>query len=410
MYYKISDQELDVPLILDFGPPMSIRVRVVSVASSDMRQLFYEHVVYQWPPHGRADAEMTTCCHTVFPAVLSNPLGMYQLLNRHLSLLVDRHFPQFPYYSSPFRILKEVYVLFRRMNKAEPARARILQQALQLLVLVHIARDPKVELLDANAQRILSSGLPGGTEVLFAPLISANAVNENLRGIARPSRVVPMYSTTIDWDSQATIVPSPHQVAARNALTPQFLGDDYDASLWDSDIWSIADDDTFLDDTDMSVLAPAYAAVAPGFYWSSSFDYPKLGWWISTNNSKFDTETQEHPETSNDPSNDGPKAFTGSGIDIVAITSLIFVPLDKYLETGGRASDAYAKLNEEVEQLRATIEALRASNECRDQEMLEALFPPARVKMLRMLLELVATLMRRQQNKPFWYVRKLSKG
>ncbi|KAJ9668803.1 hypothetical protein H2201_001049 [Coniosporium apollinis] len=182
-FYRVSDDELTVPLILDFGPPLPIQVRVISVNSTDWRCLFHDHAVYHWPPRGRAEAEIHH--HPVFPAKLSNLTDLRLRLDHHLALLVDQHFNKFPLYPSQFHVLKEFYLLYRRISRTEPARSRILQQALKLLVLVHISGDARIDLTDPTAQRIISRVLPGGTGANAKPCFIRGELGSVMPDLAR---------------------------------------------------------------------------------------------------------------------------------------------------------------------------------------------------------------------------------
>tara|TARA_R110002003_G_scaffold97_18_gene7894 strand:- start:11492 stop:12346 length:855 start_codon:yes stop_codon:yes gene_type:complete len=79
--------------------------------------------------------------HAVLPAVLTKDAmsNLMHTLDRHLALLVTNHFRHFPLFTSPLRILRDVYVFFRSLPSSPPSRT--LHQALKLLVLVHIGGD-----------------------------------------------------------------------------------------------------------------------------------------------------------------------------------------------------------------------------------------------------------------------------
>lgn len=88
---------------------------MVSVNSTDLRRLFHEHSVYPWPPRRHSEAEIHH--HPVFPAKLSNLPDLRLRLDRHLALLVDQHFNKFPLFPSQFHVLKEFYLLYRRISR-----------------------------------------------------------------------------------------------------------------------------------------------------------------------------------------------------------------------------------------------------------------------------------------------------
>ena len=126
-----------IPLDFGFGPSLALPVYAVQV--ENLHPLIHEHIIYSWPPEPNSLSPHT---HAVLPAVLTPDAtsNLVQTLDSHLSLLVTHHFRAFPLYCSPLRILREVYILSRSLNANSPP-ARILHQALKLLVLVHIGGD-----------------------------------------------------------------------------------------------------------------------------------------------------------------------------------------------------------------------------------------------------------------------------
>ncbi|KAH7077283.1 hypothetical protein FB567DRAFT_596460 [Paraphoma chrysanthemicola] len=126
----------NIPLYFGFGPPLSMSVHALEI--ENMQTQIHKHVVYSWPPEsGTGDM----CNHAVLPAVLTTLAmsNLMQTLDRHLALLVTNHFRHFPLYTSPLRILRDVYVYFRSLSSTP--QSRTLHQALKLLVLVHIGGD-----------------------------------------------------------------------------------------------------------------------------------------------------------------------------------------------------------------------------------------------------------------------------
>jgi hypothetical protein len=105
----------------------------------DPDALFHEHVIYSWPP---SNSEGDVHTHAILPAVLTPDAfsSLTQTLDNHLALLVTQHFRSFPLYCSQLRILRDVYIYYRTLPANSP-HVRVLQQALKLLVLVHIGGD-----------------------------------------------------------------------------------------------------------------------------------------------------------------------------------------------------------------------------------------------------------------------------
>lgn len=116
---------------------MEVSIHPLRVRDSDA--LFHNHVIYSWPP---TNAKGDIHTHAVLPAVLTKD-AMTRLpkdLDSHLSLLVTRYFRSFPLYCSPLQILKEVYIYYTSLEPRS-SYAHVLQQALKLLVLVHVGGD-----------------------------------------------------------------------------------------------------------------------------------------------------------------------------------------------------------------------------------------------------------------------------
>ncbi|KAJ4344662.1 uncharacterized protein N0V89_012406 [Didymosphaeria variabile] len=129
--------------------------------------LLHEHTVYSWPPSA-SSAETHT--HAVLPAILSPDAmdKLEDLLDTHLSLLVDQHFRSFPPFCSPLRVLRHVYAYWRSLPVTS-SYSRLLQQALKLLVLVHVggditlpppAKDPVLEQLVRSTMSIPEGAVP----------------------------------------------------------------------------------------------------------------------------------------------------------------------------------------------------------------------------------------------------------
>lgn len=126
-----------IPLNFGFGPPLPVPVHALQV--EDRHPLLHRHIIYSWPPES---ASATAHMHAVLPAVLTSEAtcNLMQILDSHLSQLVTHHFRAFPLYCSPLRILREVYIFSRSLHTTS-THYRVLQQALKLLVLVHIGGD-----------------------------------------------------------------------------------------------------------------------------------------------------------------------------------------------------------------------------------------------------------------------------
>ncbi|ORY11230.1 hypothetical protein BCR34DRAFT_484517 [Clohesyomyces aquaticus] len=136
-YREATGLTYPIPLNLGFGPVLHLPVHAIEIYDSNAE--YHKHVIYSWPP-GSAAGDIHT--HAVLPAILTQEAldSLPDTLENHLSLLVEKHFRSFPLYTSPLRILRQVYI-FYRMLPTNTEHWRLLHQALKLLVLVHIGGD-----------------------------------------------------------------------------------------------------------------------------------------------------------------------------------------------------------------------------------------------------------------------------
>ncbi|KAF2647781.1 hypothetical protein K491DRAFT_709055 [Lophiostoma macrostomum CBS 122681] len=132
-----TDISYTIPLQVGFGPELHLKVHALEI--EDSSSLYHNHIIYSWPP---SNEDGGLHAHAVLPAVVTGTIlsSLPETLDAHLSLLVTNHFRSFPLYCSPLRILREVYIFFRSLP-ANGTHYRLLQQALKLLVLVHIGGD-----------------------------------------------------------------------------------------------------------------------------------------------------------------------------------------------------------------------------------------------------------------------------
>ncbi|OCL11571.1 hypothetical protein AOQ84DRAFT_185372 [Glonium stellatum] len=184
--YTVSSTEYTIQLSLGFGPYLYRRVR--QVWTTDVEQLYHRHIVYNWPPSARSTTSGgTPCHHAVFPAVLASTADLKESLDAHLTDLVDSHFRHFPLFCSPLRILRDIYVLYKKL----PApHARILQQSLKLLVLVHIGGDTTLSALDPTvAHMMAAAGLvttsEDGTPVAPTPCFIRGQLGAEMPALAQ---------------------------------------------------------------------------------------------------------------------------------------------------------------------------------------------------------------------------------
>jgi len=133
--YHVATFTYLIPLHFGFGPALHLPVNPIQTNDA----LFHEHVVYAWPP-STSSKEVHT--HAVLPAVLTSEarFTLQDTLDDHLSLLVRQYFRSFPLYCSPLYILRDAYVFYRTLPTGTP-NSRLLEQALKLMVLVHVGGD-----------------------------------------------------------------------------------------------------------------------------------------------------------------------------------------------------------------------------------------------------------------------------
>ncbi|KAJ4301006.1 hypothetical protein N0V90_003095 [Kalmusia sp. IMI 367209] len=143
-----------VPIIFGFGSALNIPVCTIQFDNADTA-LYHEHIIYSWPPSASLGETRT---HAVLPAILTPEAmsNIEEMLDNHLTLLVDKHFSSFPLFCSPLRILRHVYV-FCRSLPTNSSYSRLLHQALKLLVLVHVGGDITLSpsLSDPNLEHLL---------------------------------------------------------------------------------------------------------------------------------------------------------------------------------------------------------------------------------------------------------------
>jgi hypothetical protein len=128
-----------LPLTFGFGPALDVSIHPLQVG--EINALYHNHIVYSWPPT-QSNGDVHT--HAVLPAVLTpNALfSLSQTLDAHLLHLVSQeaYFRLFPLYTSPLRILEDVYIFYRSLAIGS-SQSQLLSQALKLLVLVHVGGD-----------------------------------------------------------------------------------------------------------------------------------------------------------------------------------------------------------------------------------------------------------------------------
>jgi len=131
------------------------------IVPKDSRELAHQHIVYEWPPRARLAPQYATYVHYVFPAKLCNEADVTKSIEAQLDLLVKApdFFRDFPTFNSPLRMLKDIYMLYTKLGQG--ILSDMLEQALKLLVLVHIGGDTAVDTDSPGAQAILQATYPG---------------------------------------------------------------------------------------------------------------------------------------------------------------------------------------------------------------------------------------------------------
>jgi hypothetical protein len=113
----------------------------------------HTHMDYPWPPPQDA-SNRSSRIDLVFPARLAPGQNLHGIVERYLEdcLLDLDTFREFPFYVSPLKVLKGIYLLYRQLPDAQ---AEPLKAALKLLILVHMGGDLKV-CRDDKSHSILS--------------------------------------------------------------------------------------------------------------------------------------------------------------------------------------------------------------------------------------------------------------
>ncbi|QDS72754.1 hypothetical protein FKW77_004126 [Venturia effusa] len=127
-------------------------------------ELRHTHVVYQW----RASAmtrhyekvERLQQHHQVFPALLMDTENLVDAVDKHIESLLDERvsFQSFPLHRSPLQVLKAIYLYYKN-DLSNPRHKQLLQQALKLLITIHICGDIKISPNEAS-QSIINDYLP----------------------------------------------------------------------------------------------------------------------------------------------------------------------------------------------------------------------------------------------------------
>lgn len=167
----VSATEFTVPVTLGFGPAMPEQIRLF--IPKNRRLLYHQHVVYQWPPSGQTGTAMLPGRHFVFPGMLSHIGSLEERLEQHLKLLLlEENFQTFPGYRSELGVLPQMHKLYLQLDKTHE-NAKMLHQALALLVLVHCAGDVTVDSSHRIVQDIMNNihGLSASTADVTACLI-----------------------------------------------------------------------------------------------------------------------------------------------------------------------------------------------------------------------------------------------
>ncbi|KAJ4369235.1 hypothetical protein N0V83_006320 [Neocucurbitaria cava] len=137
-YDVMMEREYSIPIVFGFGP--GLKMSVYGLQGMNANALCHKHIIYAWPPDSTKDTH--TYVHAVLPAVLTPDVeaNLQDAMDTHLLDLVTHHFHAFPLYTSPLKVLREVYVFFRSLE-TDSAHSLLLTKALKLLVLVHVGGD-----------------------------------------------------------------------------------------------------------------------------------------------------------------------------------------------------------------------------------------------------------------------------
>jgi hypothetical protein len=168
--YKIGTERYRINIDLGFGTAFTCEVNLIQpVGHGSVNMFFHKHIEYQWPP---AEAACLRDEHVeiVFPAILANTRNLDQVVDAYLTTLLERgNFQFFPIWNSELKVLRKIYSLYMRLPKvsglvdghnSEVEANRIqgnrnpLEQALKLLVLVHVGGDVGVR-KDEQFMRIM---------------------------------------------------------------------------------------------------------------------------------------------------------------------------------------------------------------------------------------------------------------
>ncbi|KAB8337082.1 hypothetical protein FH972_021386 [Carpinus fangiana] len=146
-----------IPIVLAFGPPMSVNVRVFQAQSE--ASVRHRHVV-QTPEHRAQKNVSFLCDDLVLPIVLCNTDTLAHDIDEHITRLVESHFREFSWYRDHFNTLEKIYGLYTHYRHSfdQQKYAILLQKALRLLCLIH-ANDISVDITDPATQEIFMNNI-----------------------------------------------------------------------------------------------------------------------------------------------------------------------------------------------------------------------------------------------------------
>jgi hypothetical protein len=160
--YDVGTERHRINLDFGFGISLPCDVNLITLPSSSAFNdtFLHLHTEYAWPP-AKGESGHETRYDYVFPGKLADDDEAYLIprIDAYLNQLLEdsESFRHFPAWFSELRVLRDVYWMYHSLPKDQ---RKPLEQALKLLILVHVGGDVQVR-RDDNFLRIVRHFLPG---------------------------------------------------------------------------------------------------------------------------------------------------------------------------------------------------------------------------------------------------------
>jgi hypothetical protein len=175
------------PINLDFGFgisfPCEINLINLPTSSAFHETFLHLHTEYSWPP-AKSESGHETRYDFVLPGKLANDDEAYLTprIDAYLNVLLEDSgsFRHFPAWASNLSVLRHVYWMYHSLPKDQ---RNPLEQALKLLILVHVGGDVQVR-RDEHFRRIVRHFMPGYNNYNVKPCLIRSQLGPIFSGLA----------------------------------------------------------------------------------------------------------------------------------------------------------------------------------------------------------------------------------